>query len=258
MQCLACWVYSVGWRLCCVGPLGCISASLVSLILMVSVSPISSLLLHSQPTVHITHKTFLTHTHPTRKQRSHKHTWTHTHIQNYDRTSSFIIHSGQNQSHLSSFFLLFHTGLLLFTLNPVTEMATCIFTPRITFSPTPHEFTSNPLAVGWGDGGKDLLPWRRGKMTTFNFPCEIIYSCLYWSLLKGGKKIGRENCSLVRTICCYVTNRWEVTGFEMEGPFYLVTAAISEQPTFLFGFNVVYPSTLGFVQAVFRFVGGIL
>lgn len=44
----------------------------------------------------------------------------------------------------------------------------------------------------------------------------------------------------------------------MEGPFYLVTAPISEQPTFLLGLNVVYTSTLGFVQAVFRFVGGVL
>jgi len=42
----------------------------------------------------------------------------------------------------------------------------------------------------------------------------------------------------------------------MEGPFYLVTAPIREQPTFLLGLNVVYTSTLGFVQAVFRFVGG--
>ncbi len=42
----------------------------------------------------------------------------------------------------------------------------------------------------------------------------------------------------------------------MEVPFYLVTAPIREQPTFLLGLNVVYTSTLGFVQAVFRFVGG--
>lgn len=71
-------------------------------------------------------------------------------------------------------------------------MATCIFTPRITFSPTPHEFTSNTLSVGWDDGGKDLFPWRWEKTTTFNFPREIIYSCLYWALLKGEKKDGEK------------------------------------------------------------------
>lgn len=40
-------------------------------------------------------------------------------------------------------------------------------------------------------GGGGLVAMVRRKTTTFNFPREIIYSCLYWALLKG-KKEDRE------------------------------------------------------------------
>lgn len=182
---------------------------------------------------------------------------THTHIQNDNRTFSFIIHSGPNYK---------NENVLIFPPFPHTtpcySLLTLLLKWQLAFShqeSLSHQLLMSSRAIrsllGEAMGEKDLLPWRREKTTTFNFPREIIYSCLYWALLKGEKKIGRENCSVVETICCYGTNGWEVTGFEMEGPFYLVTAPISEQPTFLLRPNVVYTSTLGFVQAVFRFVG---
>lgn len=40
----------------------------------------------------------------------------------------------------------------------------------------------------------------------------------------------------------------------MEGHFYLVTEPISEPPTFLFGLNVVYTSTLVYAHAVLEVV----
>lgn len=137
--------------------------------------------------------------------------------------------------------------LLPFPINPVTEMATCFFTLSITCSPTPHEFTSNVLSVGWGDGG-GLLPWWGEKRPRSISPVRlfiVVFIGLYW---KEKKKIGRENCSLVGTICCYGTNGWQVTGFKMEGCFYLVIEPISKQPTFLFRRNVVYTSTLMCMQ----------
>lgn len=98
-----CCLYSVGWSLCCVGPLGCIAASLVSLILMVSVSPISSLLLHSQPTVHITHKTFLTHTQTEISQTHAADTHTHTHPKLWPNVLIYNSYYCPNHSMLPSF-----------------------------------------------------------------------------------------------------------------------------------------------------------
>lgn len=171
------WIlYCVGCSLCCLSRLDCISAPLVSLILMVFVSPISSLLLPSQPTVHHTHttrKTELT----CRLTRSHTNSRRHTRTwgQNCDRVIYnsqcakshwllFTKHQKRNVLYGQKGALVSHHSLL--TLLP----ATCIFTPRITFSPSPREQSSSAMcSLSWGDGEKYLLPWRREK-TAFGFP----------------------------------------------------------------------------------------
>lgn len=46
--------------------------------------------------------------------------------------------------------------------------------------------------LGEAMGEKSLVAMVRRKTTTFNFPREIIYSCLYWALLKGKKDRERK------------------------------------------------------------------